>query len=286
MKFSLWTQYGALNSKPVFDAFRTGAVSLGHACADNSSDSDVDVIWSVLFAGRMSLNRNIWETATKRSKPVIVLEVGGIHRGSTWKVGINGINRNAYFANSYNDGNSSTSRANFFNLHLEPWRKKAEYILLCTQHEQSLQWQGMPSSSRWVTETVEELRKYTDRPILVRPHPRCRLENLEHRFKNVRRQEPRRTPGTYDDYMIDYKNIWTTISWSSNPGVHSVINGVPAIVGSDSLAYDVAEHDLANIENPRMPDRSDWLEQYAWTEYTLEEIASGLPLKLLTHKLV
>jgi hypothetical protein len=34
-----------------------------------------------------------------------------------------------------------------------------------------------------------------------------------------------------------------------------------------------------------MPDRTQWLNDYAHTEYTLEEISQGLPLNLLTSKL-
>ena len=105
MKFSLWTNYGAINSKPVFDAFRTGCHSLGYATVDNSNDADVDVIWSVLFNGRMAQNQLVWKNAHGKKKPVIVLEVGGIQRGTTWKVGLNGVNRDAYFGPVGNSSN-------------------------------------------------------------------------------------------------------------------------------------------------------------------------------------
>jgi|TARA_B110000459_G_scaffold8235_1_gene8519 hypothetical protein len=36
---------------------------------------------------------------------------------------------------------------------------------------------------------------------------------------------------------------------------------------------------LHDIENPLCPDRTQWLNDYAHTEYTLEEISQGLPLK-------
>ena len=122
MKFSLWTQYGALNSAPVFNAFRQGAHTLGFNCVDNSNDSDVDVIWSVLFNGRMAGNRAIWERNFADSKPTIVLEVGGIKRGTTWKEGLNGINRDAYFGPSGNDN----TRVNELGLKLKPWRASCE----------------------------------------------------------------------------------------------------------------------------------------------------------------
>ena len=281
MKFNLWRQYGALNSGPVFDAFHTGARALGHTCIDNGDDG-IDVIWSVLWNGRMARNRAIWEKNVLQSKPTIVLEVGGIKRGTTWKVGLNGINRDAYFGNS---SNSNSNRAEQLGLKLKPWRTDGKYILICGQHDKSLQWQNMPTMSNWVIETIDTVKKYTDRPIIFRPHPRCTLPYIEHEYNNVTRQDPKHISGTYDDFDIGFNNIYCTISWSSNPGIHSVIDGVPAFVGPSSLAYDVANKDLSMIEEPVLFERQQWLNNYAHTEWTLEEISQGIPLKHLTSKL-
>jgi len=277
MKFKLWKQHGALNSKPIFTAFERSIVSCGHSVTDSDTDSDVNVIWSVLFNGRMAPNKAVWE----QNKPTIVLEVGGIKRGTTWKVGINGINRDAYFGPS---GNSS-DRVRLLGLQVKPWRKEGKHILLCGQHDKSLQWKDMPRMSQWVTDIVTEIRKYSDRMILFRPHPRCRLDSIEAYLPNVLRQEPVQLSGTYDDFDMSFENAWATISWSSNPGIHSVINGVPAYTGPSSLAYDVSMQDLSTIEDPILPDREQWLNDYAWTEFTVEEIEQGLPLKRLENYL-
>ena len=282
MKFNLWRQYGALNSSPVFDAFHSGANTLGHDVVVNGNDG-IDVIWSVLFNGRMGGNRDIWERNVRQSKPTIVLEVGGIKRGTTWKVAINGINRDAYF---HENGNSN-DRATQLGLQLKPWRNDGEYILICGQHDKSLQWKNMPRMSNWFLNTYDEVRKHTDRPIIFRPHPRCRLEHIERGLRYVVRQEPRHIAGTYDDFDMGFDNIWATISHSSNPGCHSILQGVPAFVSPSSLAYPVANDIdfLHDIENPLMPDRIQWRNDYAWTEYTITEIANGLPFKNLTNKL-
>ena len=282
MKFSIWKQYGALNSTQVFDAFAHSCMAAGHTIFWNTPGGDVDVIWSVLFNGRMASNKDIWERAMAQSKPVVVLEVGGIKRGTTWKVGLNGINRDAFFGNS----NNNKDRAKQLGLKLKPWRYDGEYILICGQHDKSLQWQDMPPMSQWVMNTIQFIRAQTDRPIIFRPHPRCPLPAIEHEFKNVKREQPRQTPGSYDDFDINYSNIWATVSWSSNPGIHSIINGVPAFTGPSSLAFDVADQNLRNIETPLYPDRTQWLNDYAWTEFTVEEISQGLPLKRLTSKLI
>lgn len=278
MKISLWRQYGALNSKPVFDAFEHSVISAGHTVVYNDSSADVNVIWSVLFNGRMAGNKNIWD----QSKPTIVLEVGGIQRGVTWKVALNGINRDAYFGPRKRN---TDERAKELGLQLKPWNDKGEYVLICGQHDKSLQWVDMPSMSQWVMDTIETIQRNSKRPIIFRPHPRCRLEAIERQYQNVYRQEPMQIPGTYDDFDMKFSNIWATVSWSSNPGIHSVINGVPAFTGPSSLAFDVALQDIRQIEDPLYCDRTQWLNDYAHTEYTIEEISSGIPLKHLTSKI-
>ena len=280
MQFNLHKRFGALNSGPVFDAFHAGANALGHSVSIDG-DSGIDVIWSVLFNGRMAGNRAIWERNVQQSKPTIVLEVGGIKRGKTWKVAINGINRDAYFGPI----NNTSERADKLELELKSWRHDGEYILICGQHEQSLQWKNMPRMSTWVMQTIDTIQKHTDRPIIFRPHPRCRLPHIETEFNNVKRQDPQYVNGTYDDFDMNFKNIYATVNWSSNPAIHSVIEGIPAFTGPSSLAYDVALQDFSQIDNPLYCDRRQWLNDYAYTEWTVEEISQGLPLKLLTSKL-
>jgi len=291
MIFCLYTDYGALNSRPIFAAFAKSLQDAGHSIIYNEpyqvmhhyDNYDVAVIWSVLWSGRMAKNKQIWDINRKLGKPVIVLEVGGIRRGTTWKVGLNGVNRDGYFGPSGIDD----IRVRDMGLALKPWRTDGEYILICGQHEQSEQWRNQPRMSQWVMKTIENIQAHTDRPILFRPHPRCRLEAIETQYKNVYRQTPRQISGSYDDYDMGFDNIWATVSYNSNPGIHSVLEGVPAFVGTGSLAYDVANDidSLHNIESPAMPDRTRWLNNYAWTEFTIQEIALGLPLKQLTSKL-
>ena len=285
MKFKLWKEYGALNSKDVFSAFERSCITNGHniSNSDNINDADCHVIWSVLFHGRMARNKDIWTRCRELRKPVIVLEVGGIKRGTTWKVGLNGINRDAYFGDSNNDD----SRKRLLGLEVKPWRTSSKYILLCGQHDKSLQWQDMPRMSNWFLNTYDEIRKHTDRPIIFRPHPRCRLEHIERGLKHVYRQEPKHVNGTYDSFDMGFNDIHCTISYSSNPGIHSIIEGVPAFVSTHSLAYDVGNDIdfLHDIEKPLMPDRTQWLNDYAYTEWTVEEISQGLPLKRLTDKI-
>src|SRR6056300_2044281 len=97
MIFCLYTDYGALNSKPVFDAFAKSLLDAGHTVIYNEpyrvgghyDNYDVAVIWSVLWHGRMAKNKTVWEHYINTNIPVLVVEVGMIHRGTTWKICIN-----------------------------------------------------------------------------------------------------------------------------------------------------------------------------------------------------
>jgi hypothetical protein len=62
----------------------------------------------------------------------------------------------------------------------------------------------------------------------------------------------------------------------------AVINGVPVYAGVGSFAYPVANTGFNNIENPVMPDRSEWICEFANSEYTIDELRNGIPLKTLT----
>ena len=85
---------------------------------------------------------------------------------------------------------------------------------------------------------------------------------------------------------MSFKGAWATVNWSSNPGIHSILAGVPAFTGPSSLAWDVANQNLNTIHMPVLHDRQQWLNDYAHTEYTLEEISAGIPHKHLTSKLL
>ena len=277
MKVKIFSEHGAMNSQPVFDAFRQ---SLKHYDITESEDYDFAVIWSVLWNGRMAKNKPVWEYCVKNNKPVVVLEVGGIKRGTTWKVGINGINREAYFGEPGN----ADDRAKLFGLELKPWQTGRD-IIICCQNPYSHQWRKMPSPGTWVYDTIETIRKYTARPIIIRDHPRARLEYIEIEFTNVSRQAPRKIDGTYDDFDFDFHNAHAVVNWSSNPATQAVIGGVPVFVGPESLAWDVGNHDLTTINDPIKPDRTQWLNDLAYTEWTVEEIQNGKPLSRIYNKL-
>ena len=273
MKISLFNNFGALNSVPVFQAIAQGLVSQGHNVVYHDLTADAAVIWSMLWIGRMRPNQEVYEIFRRQGKPVIVAEVGMIQRGQTWKIGINGTG-----IGSYNFDNLIVNRATTLGLDLEPWRSGTNVVVAMQRHD-SRQWAGLPDVSSWLANVVKEVKQYSDRPIVVRPHPRnaCSIPS------GCLIDKPKIKSGTYDDFDFDrvLGNAHCVLNWNSSPGPQALIAGIPAFVGPDSLASAIANWDLSQIENPPRLDRNVWLEQLAHTEWTVEEIKSGLPFSRL-----
>jgi hypothetical protein len=276
MRFRLYREYGALNSKPIFDAFEQGLLSLGHESV--KLGEDVAVIWSVLWAGRMASNQRVYRECRAAGKPIIIIEVGNLFRGQTWRICLENINGQGEFAN---DHEIDQNRPEKLGIALEPYiNTRRPEILIATQHRASLQWEGQPNMQQWVEQTVAVLRQYTDRKIVVRPHPRSPISVA---LPNVVMEIPKLIPGSYDDFDIDYQ-YHCVINHNSGPAVQAVIKGIPIICDFTSLAAPVSNK-IENIENLQYPDRRDWFLKLCHTEWTVDEIIKGIPLQRLQLKI-
>jgi len=167
MRVSIFDQFGALNSRPIFEAIQQGFVKAGAEVVRHDTSADVAVIWSNVWAGRMRPNQLIWQQFHDSNRPVVVAEVGMLKRGVTWKIGLNGTTRNAVWVPA-----QDPDRYKKFNMGLQPWRNAGSNIVIALQRHDSHQWPSNVSIDQWLAKTVSELKLYTDRPIVIRPHPR------------------------------------------------------------------------------------------------------------------
>jgi len=285
MIFGLFKQHGALNSVPVFSAFEQGITHLGHTAHDNDLNADVAVIWSVLWYGRMAKNKAVWDHFTKQGKPIIVLEVGALKRNTTWKVAVGGINNEAYFGHTTNNDDV---RLTALGIRIQDWKdtKNTNSIIICGQHQASHQWRNMPPVSDWISNTIQEIRQHTDRHIKVRCHPRYPF-NFNNTKTNVVKSMPKRIDIVQDfyDFGAELSNAHCVVNWSSNPAIEAVLVGVPVFTGPDSLAHAVANHSFDTVETLVKPDRQQWANDLAYTEWTVDEIAKGIPLNRILNKI-
>ncbi len=276
--------HGPLNSKNIFAKLIQSMQKTGdNVSVNKETNGDVAVIWSVLWRGRMQGYKPIWDRYRKQGKPVIVVEVGGLRRNLSFKIGINGINRDADFANQEFDD----KRWPLFKHELRPWNPTGDLIVICGQQDTSEQWNGLPKMSNWIEQQIQEIRKYTARPILVRPHPRNIITFDENKFKNVKVRLPKRDFRTYDDtdFKETLEGTWAVVNHSSNPAMEAVMKGIPVFVSKSSLCHDVGNIKLADINTPAMPNRLAWANKLAYTEWFEDEIEQGLPWARIRSKL-
>jgi hypothetical protein len=74
----------------------------------------------------------------------------------------------------------------------------------------------------------------------------------------------------------DLQGAHAVVTFNSNTGVDAVIAGVPIFtIDRGSMAWEVSDHDLSEIEKPNLYDREQWAHNLAYTQWTMAEMAGG-----------
>jgi hypothetical protein len=276
MKLSVWPDAVAIAGTAVYKKFCDSVVAEGGSVNLNDWDADGAIIWSVLWNGRMTSNQKVYEHYRRQGKPVIILEVGVLVRNKSWRIAANHLDNTGTFI-----GVMDNHRYRKFPRLSDKWHV-GDDILICLQNTKSLLWDGMPDSTRWLRDTVRKIERYTDRNIVVRPHPR---DNVDLTGYTV--DTPKYTVKDSTDFASKLDRYWAVVNYNSGPGIESVINGVPAFTSTSSLAYPMSRslEQLADIENVHTPERFSWHNQMCHTEWFEDEIASGIVWRYLRSAL-
>lgn len=269
----------ALNSRPVMSAVLDCLQASGIQTQENSMTSDAAVIWSVLWHGRMKGNQQVYEHYRKQGKPVIIIEIGALYRGDTWKISVNNVNSEGYYGHLTN---LDWDRPRKLHISLATQAITKPEIVIALQHAQSLQVAHIPDIGEWLKQTISILRNNTDRPIVIRPHPRCKMPAVM-LSPDIKIEQPKLITNTYDSFDMHF-DCHAVVNYNSGPGIQAAIAGVRPIVDFTSLAYPVGVG-FPDIEQPYTVDRNLWLTQICHTEYTLEEIRQGLWLRRINPAL-
>lgn len=262
------------NSGPVYHAVLDCLQARGIAIQENSWEADAAVIWSVLWHGRMRDNQQVYQHYRSLGRSVIIIEVGALYRGTTWKIALNHITRNGHYGHL---DRLDWDRPKKLGVSLAYPVSTRPHVIIAGQHRNSLQLEGV-DQELWISQTVDQLRTHTDRPIVVRPHPRCDLDSRR-LPPGIEIERPRKIINTYDSYDMHF-DCHAVINYNSGPGIQAAVSGTRPIVDASSLAHPVSVP-LNMIEQPYDIDRDQWLVELCHTEYTVREIEQGLWLQRL-----
>lgn len=270
MKIAYFPFQCAQNSRPIMEAILDSLRAHKIEAVADSMECDAAIIWSVLWNGRMKNNKQVYEHYRAQGKPVIIIETGSLHRGKTWKIAVNNITSSGYYGHKEN---LDLDRPKKLGISLAVPAFNRPEILIAAQHQKSLQVADLPSIEAWIYKQILTIKSTTDRPIIVRPHPRSAL-NTRLLPKDVVFEEPNYLSGTYDSFDMHF-DCHAVVNYNSGPGVQAAISGTRPVVDNSSLA-DPVGISINNIEQPYNIDRQQWLIEVCHTEYTLQEIKNGL----------
>jgi len=227
--------------------------------------SDIAVIFGVYKSKvRISWPRGkVFRQQRENKRDVIVLETGYVNRGDGethhYAAGFNGLNGRADFRNK----SMGIERWEKLGVQLRPYSPGSK-VVLCGQ----IPWDASVfhvDYKAWFTETVQKLKAMTTRPVVVRQHPLL-------------------DGGAKTPLSEDLKDAHCVVTFNSNSAVEALIYGKPVFSFDEgSMAWELANRNLADLEQPKYPDRKQWAANLAFSQWTPAEMAQGLTWKHLTR---
>lgn len=130
----------------------------------------------------------------------------------------------------------------------------------------------------FVINTIDNLKKHTDRKIIIRPHPlnKSIVRDLLEKYKNLEISDRSLTEDLNDSKVM--------VTYNSTSSIESVINGTPVIsLDPSCIAYEVSGHNLTDIEKCLYFDRSVWLNKISYMQWHTDELLENRVWNLLSR---
>jgi hypothetical protein len=195
---------------------------------------------------------------------------------------------------NFNNANVGPERWNKFEsntgIKIKDWHSPGDAILIMGQKEGDsalvrLYEQGYASFYDWVDYVIREIRKYSDRPIIVRPHPRGASKGMKRftsdtsQYKNVSVSVNQTRGGNQGGIGLeqDLANAYCVVTFNSLSAVEAVTRGIPVYaLDYGSMVWPIAHKDFSQIENLKYSiDLQDWKNKIAYTMWNKQEVKSG-----------
>lgn len=155
-----------------------------------------------------------------------------------------------------------------FNKTLNPWKKTGRKILVAAPDEKPCKFYGI-TKEEWLTQTVETIKQYTDRPVEVRERAPKRID----RIANDTLQQ-----------ALD-NDVFALVTFNSVAAIESIFHGIPAFtLAPANAASPVALQDLSLIDSPYYADQDKlyaWACHLSYGQFHINELKDGSALTKL-----
>jgi hypothetical protein len=163
-------------------------------------------------------------------------------------------------------------------IHLQDYRTKGRNIVLCLQRNGG--WSmGKLDIQDWIIDTVRRIRKYSDRTIIIRPHPgdKKAQQYLSGRFNRISNLPNVKLSEFGTPLDVDLRKAWAVVNHNSSSTVGPIIQGYHSFVTdiTNSQCREVSHDNFSKIENPKEFDRQVWLERISMFHWKFSELSDG-----------
>ena len=208
-----------------------------------------------------------------------------------------GLNHFTYDEGIFHNKNSPSDRWEKIkkeqNIEIKPWRHMQytgnEYILFLLQNPIDTSLNPLIESGvrydDWINKTIRDIRKVTDKKIKIRLHPRFQSRFDLHTLSLLGVEISNEYDGWNksnggDSLYKDLKNAWACVTFSSNAATEAICEGIPVVnLHKSSFSWPVSYHTLDILAQNMIEcdfDRTQWLYDCAYTQWTLDEINNGI----------
>lgn len=179
----------------------------------------------------------------------------------------------AEYANRNSDSAKWQEIQHNLNIQLKPTRTRDGYILVGMQRDGGFSMKAL-SPLNWLANKIQEIRKYTNREIVVRPHP-GKFDMKEfapfQNKSNVRVVDPLQST-----LLENLQGAHSAVFFNSSASVAAVLEGVPVFVDDASaVTWSVAHHTISQIESSRVFEREQWLWDLATAHWSDADAQAG-----------
>lgn len=138
-----------------------------------------------------------------------------------------------------------------YGVEISEWKTSGDHILLALSTEWLYRFMGTELNV-WLNQTVAELKKHTDRKIVVRPKDaKGPIEN-------------------------DLQNAFALVTHTSCAALDALRMGVPVFTTGECCAKPLALQDLSKIESPIRPEREPLFWHLSYRMFTPTELEQGM----------
>lgn len=159
-------------------------------------------------------------------------------------------------------------RWKIFGKKFRPWKKTGKKILIACPDDKPCKFYGIDQKT-WVGETVEQIKKYSGRPIEIRERSPLRLDRLKNKPLSQALQD----------------DVFALVTFNSNAATESILQGIPVFtLAPSNAASPVSLQDLSLIDEPYYPDEDKlyaWACHLAYGQFHISELRSGKAKEML-----